>query len=284
MTASACVAIDVGGTKVDVARVTTDGYIHERVRIDTRAAGDELFERIVEAVSSLEAGRTELIGVGCGGPMRQGGVEVSPLNIPQWRNFPLLDALNAATGAAVFIDNDAKALALAEGRFGAARGLENFVSMVVSTGIGGGIVLDGRLLDGADGNAGHIGHIVVEPNGRRCECGVQGCLEAEASGTALRSILGADPASADEALRTRTGTMVGRAVAAVTSLLDVTDFFVAGSVALGYGDTFFAAANQAAQDLTGLSFAKRVQIHRSQLEKDGPILGAACVAWRSVGI
>ena len=70
MTASACVAIDVGGTKVDVARVTTDGYIHERVRIDTKAAGDELFERIVEAVSSLEVGRTELIGVGCGGPPR----------------------------------------------------------------------------------------------------------------------------------------------------------------------------------------------------------------------
>jgi glucokinase len=97
-------------------------------------------------------------------------------------------------------------------------------------------------------------------------------------------MLGADPSNADETLRIRTGSMVGRAVAAVSSLLDITDFFVAGSVALGFGDPFFSAANQTAQELTGLSFTDRVEVHRSQLESDGPILGAACVAWRSVGI
>ena len=284
MIATDCIAIDIGGTKVEVARVTTEGQIKDRIRIETKSVGDGLFDHIVRAVRSMQVSDAVLVGVGCGGPMRRGGVAVSPLNIPQWRDFPLRDALHEATGAAVTIDNDAKALALAEGRFGAARGLENYVSMVVSTGVGGGVVLDGRLLDGADGNAGHIGHIVVEPNGRLCGCGVRGCLEAEASGTALWSMLGADPSNADETLRIRTGSMVGRAVAAVSSLLDITDFFVAGSVALGFGDPFFSAANQTAQELTGLSFTDRVEVHRSQLESDGPILGAACVAWRSVGI
>ena len=88
----------------------------------------------------------------------------------------------AETGLPVAVDNDAKALALGEGWLGAARGVDNYLAMVVSTGIGGGIVLDGQLLDGAHGNAGHIGHVVVEPDGRPCPCGGRGCLEAEASG------------------------------------------------------------------------------------------------------
>ena len=107
---------------------------------------------------------------------------MSPLNIPGWRDFPLRRRLAEALGVAVHIDNDAKALALGEGWRGAARGERDFIAMVVSTGVGGGIVLDGRLLDGADGNAGHIGHVIVEPDGRLCACGGQGCLEAEASG------------------------------------------------------------------------------------------------------
>ena len=120
--------------------------------------------------------------------------------------------------------------------------------MVVSTGVGGGIVLDGRLLDGAAGNAGHIGHVIVEPDGRTCGCGARGCLEAEASGTGIRAATGRDPAEADAALRRRTGTLVGRAVASVANLLDLRLAVVAGSVALGYGELFFAAA-QAELDL-----------------------------------
>jgi glucokinase len=192
--------------------------------------------------------------------------------------------LRDIAGSVVAIDNDAKALALAEGRFGGAQGSANYVSMVVSTGIGGGIILDGHLLDGAVGNAGHIGHLIVEPGGRLCVCGVCGCLEAEASGTAIRAIIGGDPKNASEEIRRRTGAMVGRAVASVASLLDVTQFFVAGSVALGFGRPFFEAANETAASLVGLSFARAVSVQPSTLGADGPILGAACVAWRSVGV
>jgi len=279
-----CIAIDVGGTKVEIARVSSSGEITSRIRIETAEVRGRLFEQIVSSLGQLGLAPDTPIGVGCGGPMTRGGTTVSPLNIPEWRSFPLLQALRDATGATVSIDNDAKALALAEGAFGGARGSDNYVSMVVSTGIGGGIVLDGRLLDGALGNAGHIGHLVVEPQGRLCTCGVRGCLEAEASGTAIRAMLGGDPKSANEEVRRRTGVMVGRAVASVASLLDVTQFFVAGSVALGYGSPFFAAANETATSLVGLSFARAVSVEPSTLGSDGPILGAACVAWRSVGV
>ena len=107
------------------------------------------------------------------------------------------------------LDNDAKALALAEGWTGAARGRRDFLAMVVSTGVGGGIVVDGRLLDGASGNAGHIGHVIVEPDGRLCACGARGCLEAEASGTAIAADHRRPPAEAPPEVVARTG--AGRA-------------------------------------------------------------------------
>ncbi|MCX6508524.1 MAG: ROK family protein [Actinobacteria bacterium] len=279
-----CIAIDIGGTKVEIARITPAGEITKRIRLETADAQGNLFDQIVVSLRALDVTPGTPIGVGCGGPMERGGTTVSPLNIPEWRNFPLLQALGDIAGSAVSIDNDAKALALAEGRYGGARASVNYVSMVVSTGIGGGIILDGHLLDGALGNAGHIGHLIVEPGGRLCACGVRGCLEAEASGTAIRALIGGDPKSANEEIRRRTGVMVGRAVASVASLLDVTQFFVAGSVALGFGTPFFEAANETAASLVGLSFARAVSVEPSTLGSDGPILGAACVAWRSVGV
>ena len=136
-------------------------------------------------------------GVGCGGPMAPAGETVSPLNIPAWRRFPLRARLADLVGVDVAVDNDAKALALGEGWTGAARGAADYLAMVVSTGVGGGVVLDGRLLDGAGGNAGHIGHVVVEPDGRPCACGGRGCLEAEASGTAIAAVTGRPAAEAD---------------------------------------------------------------------------------------
>ncbi len=174
--------------------------------------------------------------------MTRHGETVSPLNIAAWRDFPLRARLREVTGLPTFVDNDAKALTLAEGWRGAAAGCRDYLGMVVSTGVGGGIVLDGRLLDGAAGNAGHIGHVVVEPDGRACRCGSRGCLEAEASGTALAAVTGRPAAEADAATIERTGTLVGRAVATVATLLDLRLAVVAGSVALGFGAPFFAAA------------------------------------------
>ena len=130
-------------------------------------------------------------GVGCGGPMSPGGEEVSPLNIAAWR---VVSPAGAAGGAdrAADLRRQRRQGAGARARAGWAPrpGCDDYIAMVVSTGVGGGIVLDGRLLDGRLGNAGHIGHVVVEPDGRAVPCGGRGCLEAEASGTAIAAITG----------------------------------------------------------------------------------------------
>ncbi|MEV0148541.1 MULTISPECIES: ROK family protein [unclassified Nonomuraea] len=131
--------------------------------------------------------RIEGVGVGCGGPMRWPAGEVSPLNIPGWRGFPLRARLaEQFPGVPVRLHNDAVCLAVAEHWRGAGQGTSDMLGMVVSTGVGGGLVLGGRLVDGGTGNAGHVGHVVVEPgNGPPCGCGGRGCLEAVARGPAL---------------------------------------------------------------------------------------------------
>ncbi len=180
------------------------------------------------------------------------------------------------------MDNDAKALAVGEGWLGAAAGERNFIAMVVSTGIGGGIVLDGRLLGGRLGNAGHIGHVVVEPDGRPCVCGGRGCLEAEASGTSLAEITGQPAALAPLDVIERTGTLVGRAVASVVNLLDLPLAVVSGSVALGFGTPFFDAAQREVELRCGLEFARGAKVIPGGLADRGPLVGAGCVGWRGL--
>ncbi len=215
--------------------------------------------------------------------MTRGGESVSPLNIPGWRRFPLRARLAAELDLPVHVDNDAKALALAEGWRGGAQGAGCYVAMVVSTGVGGGIVLDGRLLDGGDGNAGHIGHVCVEPDGAVCGCGARGCLEAEASGTAIAARTGAPAAEAPPEERERAGRLVGRAVASVAALLDLRLAVVAGSVALGFGKPFFAAAQLELDEQARIEFARGAQIRPAGLGDDGPLVGAAAVALRALG-
>jgi glucokinase len=152
--------------------------------------------------------------------------------------------------------------------------------MVVSTGVGGGIVLDGRLLHGRLGNAGHIGHVVVVPGGRACACGGRGCLEAEASGTAIAAITGQPARAAPAEVVARAGTLVGRAVASAANLLDLPLAVVSGSVALGFGAPFFAAAQAEMDQLCRLEFARGARIVPGGLAGRGPLVGAACVGLR----
>jgi glucokinase len=251
--------------------------------------GEVLFVRLASLVQDVVAEAKGLpppvvCGVGSGGPMTPGGERVSPLNIPAWRDFPLRSRLGEFLGLPTFVDNDAKALALGEGWVGAATGCRNFLAMVVSTGIGGGLVVDGRLLDGAAGNAGHIGHVIVEPGGMLCACGGRGCLEAEASGTSIRAATGAAPASAPLAVRQRAGRLVGRAVASVANLLDLRLALVAGSVALGFGPPFFEAAQAEVDRSALLEFSRGTEIRPAGLGPDGPLVGAAAVGWRAIGV
>jgi glucokinase len=278
-------AVDVGGTKMAVGIVDGDGGLLRRGQVATDPAldGDGLAARLLGLVDEVLAGESvAAVGVGCGGPMEMSNVDtrVSPLNIPAWRSFPLQRVLEDHTGLSAVIDNDAKALALGEGWVGAAAGVDDYIAMVVSTGVGGGIVLDGRLLDGAGGNAGHVGHVIVEPDGRTCGCGARGCLEAEASGTAIAAITGRPAAEASDEVRERTGRLVGLGVASVANLLDLRLAVVSGSVALGYGDPFFAAAQSEIDRRACLEFSRGTVIRPGGLGAAGPLVGAAAVAYR----
>lgn len=280
-------ALDVGGTKLAAGVVDHTGAVLVRHQVSTDGSGAEgLWGTVAALVNGVLAATPEGVtvdrcGVGCGGPMEAFGDRVSPVNIPQWRGFPLRDRLAGLLGVPVALDNDAKALALAEGWLGAAVGCPDFIAMVVSTGVGGGIVLNGRLLDGAEGNAGHIGHVIVEPDGHRCGCGARGCLEAEASGTAIAAITGRPAAEATPEMVERTGTLVGRAVASVANLLDLQLAVVGGSVALGFGAEFFAAAQRELAARAQLGFSTSATVVPAGLGADGPLIGAAAVAWRA---
>ncbi|MGI5273514.1 ROK family protein [Nonomuraea sp. CA-218870] len=181
-------AVDVGGTKLAAARVSPDGAILAARRAATPqdAAAETLWQALCDLIDPLSDGVTG-VGAGCGGPMAWPSGVVSPLNIPGWRGFPLRARLaERFPGVPVRVHNDAICLAVAEHWRGAGRGVADMLGMVVSTGVGGGLILGGRLVDGGTGNAGHIGHVVVEPDGGPpCGCGGHGCLEAVARGPAL---------------------------------------------------------------------------------------------------
>ncbi len=293
--ADVALAVDIGGTKMAAGLVGLDGSLLQRAMQPTRRwsptdGGDadraiaaeimwsdlsSLLERVTGAAAAAD--RIVVCGVGCGGPMSPGGEEVSPLNIEAWRSFPLRARLAEATGLPTFVANDAQALALGEGWVGAAAECADYIAVVVSTGVGGGIVLDGRLLGGRLGNAGHVGHMVVEPAGRKCHCGAQGCLEAEASGTALADITGQPARLAPAVVVERAGTLVGRALASVVNLLDLPLAVVSGSVALGFGAPFFRAAQAEMDRLCRLEFARGARVVPGGLGDRGPLIGAAKV-------
>ncbi len=282
-----CLAVDVGGTKLAVGIVDAAGRLHQRLVIGTPVTEqpDELFGALRGLVDRLRPfGSFAVCGVGCGGPMTAGGELVSPLNIPAWRSFPLRDRLHRLTGLPTFVDNDAKALALGEGWVGAAVGERNYLAMVVSTGIGGGIVLNGRLLEGQTGNAGHIGHMMVSWPGRPRPNHVAGGLEAEASGTALAAHSGRPAAEATTAEIAEAGTLVGRAAGSAANLLDLKLIVVAGSVALGFGEPFFAAAQAELDRVCQLDYSRGARIRPAGCGDEGPLIGAAAVGFRGLGL
>lgn len=187
------IGIDVGGTKVALAVADDTGLILARTQRPTAPSGQPRsdVDRLVAEARALMAGQGDAagglraVGVSVPGPVdRATGTVHSPPNLPSWDAVPVGDWLADALGAPVRVENDANAAALAEWRFGAGRGVQDMVLLTMSTGIGGGLILGGRLYAGAVGTAGELGHIAVEPGGELCACGLRGCLEAYAGGAA----------------------------------------------------------------------------------------------------
>ena len=278
-------AVDIGGTKIAAGVVDADGRLLRWATEPTPTGPDPeaIWQALTTAVTRAEPDGAQAIGIGSAGPMERGGVTVSPLNILGWQDFPLLQRVSEAYALPVVIDVDAKALAVGEGWRGAGAGVSNFIAMVVSTGVGGGVVVDGRLLHGAQGNAGHIGHVVVVPGGALCGCQGRGCLEAEISGTAIGRRIGAPASQASPQEVHRAGQLLGEGLASVTNLLDLELIAVGGSVALGFGEPFFAACNTALHASSRLGFTANTRVVPVGLGPDGPLVGAGALAWRMLG-
>src|SRR6266566_1823889 len=185
------VGVDVGGTKVAAGLVNAAGEILSQRRV-TMVSNDSA-ERGLQAVFSaianaLPDGASSIAGIGiCApGPLDPNtGVILNPPNIPCWRNFPLAEEVRKQYSVPVKVDNDANAAALAETRWGAARGYSNVFYATIGTGIGTGIILDGKIFHGRTGSAGEGGHVSIDYRGPICRCGKRGCIEILASGTAL---------------------------------------------------------------------------------------------------
>jgi glucokinase len=222
---------------------------------------------------------------------------VSPLNIPAWRSFPLRERLaEHFPGRPVRLHNDAICMAVGEHWRGAGRGRRTMLGMVVSTGVGGGLVLDGRLINGATGNAGHIGHVVVDPDGPDCVCGGRGCVEAIARGPALAAWAqsegwrpGEASATAKEladdaaqghpvgqaALR-RAGRALGIGIASATHLCDLEVVAIGGGLAQA-GSLLFDPLEEALRAHVGLDYAREVRVVPAALGQSAGLIGAAAL-------
>jgi glucokinase len=272
-------AIDIGGTKLAVGVVSTSGELLSRMQTPTPSTDVwGTLKKLIDAQMLQTEVRIEACGVGCGGPMTLGGESVSPLNIPDWRGFSLLSAIESATGLKTYIANDAQALVLGEVWCGSAIGVSDVIGMVVSTGVGGGIVSNNKLVTGHLGNAGHIGHVIVEPDGRLCECGAHGCLEAHVSGRSIEAITGKPSEHATNEVKIEAGKLVGRALVSVGALMDLQLCVIGGSVALGFGALFFESVQHELNRSARLEFIRGMRVLPVGLGDAAPLIGAASLA------
>ncbi|CAM5308454.1 ROK family protein [Streptomyces xanthochromogenes] len=299
-------ALDIGGTKIAGALVDADGRLLLRAQRPTPAHEDgDTVMRAAEAVlAELTASplweRTGAVGIGSAGPVDASAGTVSPVNIPGWRGFPLVERVRAATGGLdVQLVGDGVAMTAAEHWLGAARGHDNALCMVVSTGVGGGLVLGGKLHPGPTGNAGHIGHISVDLDGDPCPCGARGCVERIASGPNIarraldngwRPGPDGDTSAAAVASAARSGDPVAVAsfaraaqalaagIAATATLVEIDIAVIGGGVA-GAGDVLFAPLRRSLRDYATLSFVRNLTVAPALMGTDAGLVGAAAAAW-----
>lgn len=299
------IALDIGGTKIAAALVDDAGVVHCRAIRKTPDGDAETVwsvvrETVCEVIDQLADHWLAGVGVGCAAPVNPDEGTVSPINIDGWRNFPLHARItelieSARTPALVRLAGDGLCMALGEHWVGAGTSSQSMLGMVVSTGVGGGLVLDGAPYFGRTGNAGHVGHVVVEPNGVPCTCGGRGCVETVAGGpgmvrwarvkgwrappnaTAVHLAIAA--VNGKEIARTafeRAGYAVGVAVVAVAAVCDLELVVIGGGVAKA-GALLFDPLHRALREHAGLPYLADLQVRPAALNDDAGLIGAAAL-------
>ena len=294
-------ALDIGGTKIAVGLVDPAGVLVHTTTCPTPNHEDAehvwgvLGQMIADTVES--AGAIQAVGIGCAGPIDSTAGTVSPVNIATWRGFPLRDRVVAAVpDVPVLLAGDGICMAVGEHWRGAGRGVDFMLGMVVSTGVGGGLVLNGVPYQGRTGNAGHVGHVVVDPDGQPCHCGGRGCVETVAAGPWMTrwalangwagppgadAVALADAAAAgdDVAVQAfhRGATALAAMIASVGAVCDLDRVVIGGGVARS-GRTLFDPLNAALATYAGLSFIRDLRVVPAALGGDAGLIGAAALA------
>jgi glucokinase len=291
-------AIDVGGTKIAAGLADSRGALVHTAALPTPPGGAEAVWAVAERLITETTAGTAVRGVGVSsaGPIHLATGTVSPLNIPGWRDFPIVDRVaSLVPGVPVRLGGDALCMALGEHRHGAGRGARFLLGMVVSTGVGGGLILDGTPYTGACGNAGHVGHVVVELDGPRCACGGHGCVEAIASGPNLarwarehgwtappgasaKELAEAAGAGNEVALRAfgRGATAIAAMIASVAAVCEL-DLAVVGGGVANAGRLLFDPLADALDGYARLDFLRSLLVVPAQLGDAAGLVGAAAL-------
>jgi glucokinase len=292
-------ALDIGGTKIAVGLVDTDGALLHHAQLPTPDGDAQAIWSVAEGLLTdalaVADGDVRGVGVASAGPIDLPSGTISPINITAWQHFPIVDKVAAVTNLSVRLGGDGLCMAMGERWHGAGRGAQFMLGMVVSTGIGGGLVLDGAPYDGRTGNAGHVGHVVVDPDGVLCTCGGHGCVETVASGPHIarwaRENGWAAPPEADAkeladaanegdpvALRAfrRGATAVATTIASVAAVCDLDLVVIGGGVAKS-GGLLFDPLREALTRYAGLDFIRGLRVLPAELGGDAGLVGAAAL-------
>jgi glucokinase len=286
------IGIDLGGTKIAGVLATPSGKVLMDVNIPTEAHKGKkaVFNNIHKAIHMLKESKKvkiNAIGIGAPGPIDyEKGIVVEAPNLPGWKRVHLKSIFEKKYKIPVFVDNDANCATLAEAWFGAGKNVKNFLYMTVSTGIGGGIVINKKLYRGANGSAGEFGHMVIDMNGAKCGCGNNGCLEALASGTSIKKRTGMEAYAID--LAARQGDKKSLKVIEETAhylaigIANLVNIFNPEMVIIGGGlsnmqELIFDPIRKDFKKYAMILSAKSVKIVRAKLGNDAGVLGAAAL-------
>lgn len=298
----AVLGIDIGGTKMAAALVSADGEILTKDRIATPAGdADQVFAALGELIARVQGDAQPVaVGIGSAGPLDQRHGLVSPVNIFGWRNFPLVDRVRALVGdVPVTLGVDGHCFALGEFWTGAGRNADTLLGIVVSTGVGAGLVVDGKPMLGQSGNAAHLGHVVVDLDGEPCACGSYGCVETYASGPRMvarakrrgwrtgenvdAAVLSADAAAGDAiavAVFDDGAQALAAGIVATAVTVDLTTVVIGGGVAKA-GPVLFDPVQRWVKRLAQLPFVTDLTVEPAQLDNAG-LIGAARLGWDAV--
>ncbi|WP_066375802.1 ROK family protein [Anabaena sp. CA = ATCC 33047] len=290
---SQVIGIDVGGTAIKLGRFTPDGHCLQSLTVATPqpATPEAVLAVMVDAIAQIDVdNQTMAIGVGTPGPAdATGRIAQIAINLPGWQNVPLADWLEAKTGKPTVIDNDANCAGVGEAWLGAGRQFQNFILLTLGTGVGGAIILDGKLFVGHRGAAGELGLITLQPDGPVCKSGNQGSLEQYTSIKAIRRRTGKEPAELGRLAKAgdvdalafweEYGRDLGTGLASMIYILTPEAIVIGGGVSASF--EFFFPAVQAEIDKRVMPTSRMgLQIIPAQLGNSAGMVGAAKLAWQ----